>query len=523
MRSRARGVWFLLGALLVLVGWAAYDGDVDGDPDFFHEGERLAAYDTVVRGGLPFRDYFVPHGLGEDVVKGYLACKLLGPSVASLRRVGSNAFRYRGLLPWLGFLSVGLASLMLVSRRTLAVGAIVVLSAVLAEATDRQLLGFVAVAFTGAYLVHGRLRWLVAAGAAASLALLYSLEVGLYATGSIAATLAAERLLARRNGRSGGWGALVALAAGLSAVVIPFLLWCAGQGIIKDLGHNLWVQVGLRGRLWPSHYPALAGPSAGFSSAVPFPLVQSLILYYLLPAMLVATLVMTLVKYRGMPPVSRQRLLLASILACCFWGTVVGRADEWHVAFAVPAAVLLAAVALDAPLPGPPPLRRAMALAGLAVLVSLGSVGHGGALARKVGAALRGPDRALVSSSIPRLRGVRIAPDLKNIVDPLVAEIDRLTPPGQPVLNLTPYGLLLFLAERESAVRYASLAHFGASQRLRDEVLEKLLHGGAPPRCVLTETGIDLGGDRLASWIRATYARVAVFGPVEVLAPRVAR
>lgn len=100
-----------------------------------------------------------------------------------------------------------------------------------------------------------------------------------------------------------------------------------------------------------------------------------------------------------------------------------------------------------------------------------------------------------------------------------MAEIDRLTTPEEPVPNLTPYGLLLFLAERESAVRYEDLPDFEAAQRLRDEVSETSLHRGAPPRCVLRETGKPLGGDASASWIEASYGRVGAFGAVEVLAP----
>jgi hypothetical protein len=507
-----------VAALLLVACWAAYDGSVDGNPDLFHEGERLAHYDAIVRGRLPFRDYFVPHGLGEDVLKGYVACRLLGPSVASLRRVGSHG--NRGLLPWLGFLSVLLAAYAHLSNRALARSTAIVLAFLLVDPSDRQMLGFVAVAFMGVYFVRRRLRWLVAAGIAASLAALYSLEVGLYTVASIAVTLGAEWLLAPRSTRVSAWQPLAALGAGVSAIFVPFLGWCAANGIVNDLGHNLWVQICLRSQLWPSHYPDLT-PKPGTAIEVldPLPFGQTVVLYYLFPTLLIVTLAWSLWWYRRMTPAIRQRLLLASVLACCFWGTVVGRPDRWHVAFAVPAAVFLAAVALDAHLPGPAVFRRALAVAGLVVLATLGAVGQGGALVRKIGASLHHQGGELVTSSLPRLQGMRLEPDLRDILGPLVAEIDRLTTPKEPILNLTPYGLLLFLAERESAVRYENLAHFGASPRLRDEVLETLLRRGAPPRCVLREADKPLVGDGLASWIDANYGCVAAFGPFEVLAP----
>src|SRR5262245_27384405 len=103
MKPGARS--FVLIAILVAAYIAAYNGDVDGDLDCFHEGERLAHMDKLWSGGLPFRDIYVQHGLGEDILKPALACKLWGNSVASLRRLGENAYVYRGYLPPLGLVA----------------------------------------------------------------------------------------------------------------------------------------------------------------------------------------------------------------------------------------------------------------------------------------------------------------------------------------------------------------------------------------------------------------------------------
>src|ERR1041384_7154234 len=59
----------------------AYNGNIDGNLDTYHEGERLPHHDALEAGKLPFRDIFVQHGLGEDIIKPWLACKLYGPSV----------------------------------------------------------------------------------------------------------------------------------------------------------------------------------------------------------------------------------------------------------------------------------------------------------------------------------------------------------------------------------------------------------------------------------------------------------
>src|SRR5438105_12587776 len=99
----------VVAATVVLAAAIAYNGDIDGNLDTYHEGERLAYIDALQAGKLPFRDIFVEHGLGEDIVKPMLAYTLLGDSVESLRRVGQNAYVYRGVLPPLGVVALVLA------------------------------------------------------------------------------------------------------------------------------------------------------------------------------------------------------------------------------------------------------------------------------------------------------------------------------------------------------------------------------------------------------------------------------
>ena len=89
-------------ALIVVAYLVAYNGDVNGNLDFYHEGDRLAPVDAVLDGKLPFRDVYVQQGLGENIIKPILACELFGKSVESLRRLGENSYIYRGYLPPLG-------------------------------------------------------------------------------------------------------------------------------------------------------------------------------------------------------------------------------------------------------------------------------------------------------------------------------------------------------------------------------------------------------------------------------------
>src|SRR5438552_14361813 len=124
MTPRRRRLMFVAAAV-VFAAAIAYNGDIDGNLDTYHEGERLAYYDALESGRLPYRDIFVQHGLGEDIIKPWLACKLLEPSVESLRRIGSNAYIYRGILP-----ALGVAALMLAAPASLRRPGLVVLVAI---------------------------------------------------------------------------------------------------------------------------------------------------------------------------------------------------------------------------------------------------------------------------------------------------------------------------------------------------------------------------------------------------------
>ena len=50
-----------------------------------HEGEILAPWNALTAGAVPFRDIYVQHGLFQNLGKGWLAERLFGVSVASLR------------------------------------------------------------------------------------------------------------------------------------------------------------------------------------------------------------------------------------------------------------------------------------------------------------------------------------------------------------------------------------------------------------------------------------------------------
>src|SRR6185369_2786147 len=129
-----------------------------------------------------------------------------------------------------------------------------------------------------------RSAWLVAAGALAVWAGLYSLDMGIYsiATLFLWATFDArigaapgdewtERL--RRSG--------LALAIGLLIGFAPFAVWCGYHGILGDFGYNTMIQLVYRHDLWSLPWPRLAWPDGA-------PAVRVLLLFYVMPGAILA-------------------------------------------------------------------------------------------------------------------------------------------------------------------------------------------------------------------------------------------
>jgi hypothetical protein len=493
----------------------AYDGNIDGDPDLFHEGERLAHYDALRAGKLPFRDIFVPHGLGEDIIKPYLACRLLGPSLASLRRVGMNAFRYRGVLPPFSVVALLLATCAMTKRRPVLIAlAAAIMLVGLCEITDRIVFALLAVAAAGRATKRAGTGWLAISGLLTGAAALYSFETGLYAAAAVVGALLLGRLLSRRSDPAGAGKAsagVASFALGAAVVLGPFLAWCAAKGILGNLGQNLEVQLFLRERIWPSSYPPF-GPPGG----PPASLLGVLALYDLLPLLPVVALIWVVTRRATLTREAIWRLLLAALLALAFWATVVGRADRWHVAFASPALILLAVIWLDTLWTGPArPAERRLAIA--AVVAALGilvATGGGGVFAP--GTTTGQPANDLVRSSLARLGDVKVERRTRDLLEPLVARIQQMTGPSDPVLNLTPAGLVLFLAARQSPIRFFSSPQFFGARRLEREVVARLRALPSLPRCVLLMKDRP-PNEPIRSFLDAHYHQVDEIGPVAVL------
>ncbi|HKQ47652.1 MAG TPA: hypothetical protein VJZ71_06260 [Phycisphaerae bacterium] len=523
-RKRANLVYC---AVLVGVAFAvSYNGDIDGPLDLYHEGDRVAHYDTVKAGGLPFRDYFVQHGLGEDVLKPLTAFKLWGESIASLRRLGQNTFVYRGYLPALGAAGVVFAGCVLLGGGWPAAVPFALVVAGLYEVSERPMLGFMAVAALGAYLGSGRRFWLFLAGCATGLAALYSLEVGL-STGA-AATL---WLLTDRYVGSGRWKpriiALAIFLAGLGVILAPMLIWCQGKGIIPDLLGNLSLQLFRRGELWDAEYPLPAWRASESFIDNLHVSIGVISLFYLIPLTYGLGIVLGLVARGRTSSKIKSATLLCALFGACLWASVIGRPDLWHLAYAIGPFFLLVPRLVGMVRERGADLKRSRVL--VYFLLALPCVfvfefGEGGSLGRRFAghesmilpSHLRKDDRELVESTLPRLNGLRIPADQAATLEALVHYIQAHSSAEDPILDLSDQGMIYFLSERRCPSRFHFLSHC-SSPSLKQEMLDEVRAADRLPRLVILPGPNPPQEDVIGDFLRANYVRAIQIGPYQVL------
>jgi hypothetical protein len=309
---------------------------------FSEEGEILAWVDTVLRGGVLYRDVYCLYGpLAKLPV--VLIFKWLGPSVlvwrlwATILIVISHMLIYWTLRcvmrtrigPFCGAILAGI--LFLPSNPG-------------AWALSRVALGLAVLAFLNLFLQHKYRIWLFLTGVFLAISLFYSQEVGLVVSLVVIATLFISGWI-----RNVSWGQftfeLCLLLSGFSIIAVPILCYFAWFGAIRDMVANLFI------------YPRIV--VLGFGS-LPYrslwkairlfiqqPLLYrtyllSTIWFYISPAIYVVTAFVLALRFiRG--PVTERLLGLTGILifGLILFRSSLARSDLAHILFASPPALIL--------------------------------------------------------------------------------------------------------------------------------------------------------------------------------------
>ncbi len=515
--SRPRRLWLPWLQYLVLpvaVYLLAHSGNIHGRIDLFHEGERLGPLNALLRGGVPFRDVYVQHGLFQDAYLARLAGAVFGPTLESVRCM-------QRLLEPLGYVA-----LYLLGTQVFRGGpATALLLAALAcgvniGVSGRNTLALVSLAILASHVTcqqrsaggvatrrpHGLGGWrLIGAGVTTSAAFWYSTEVGLYTLACIGPFLL---LYGFARSERPSWKSLSPLAAyglGLSIGLGSVGAYFALHGALDDVLLNTYIQCAHQLDVWGRAFPSLSsilaplaegGGVAGWRSFV----LSEGFRWYLPAFVLVVT--GGYLTYRGCcgdlwRSEGCVKLLLLWLASAVFFRTALGRSDNIHMDYGATSAWMLLLFLVDrgvgrlvdelrsASVSGHPRRQRVFAAAWI-VAPALGLLWYAGEvhLPRSQRGAERGSRRSSLldgrlsdppvrPTTLERAGNLDIPADQERQIRAVVAYIRGETAADEPIFDFANQGAFYFFADRPSATRF-SQAVYASAPDLQQEVIEAL-------------------------------------------------
>ena len=498
-RSRAFAV---AGGIVVFAAMLLAHDHPHAFMDMFHEGEHLTPGGMMREGGRPYRDIFFLHGFAVD---GGIDALTLGapPSPMRARRMETllNALTLAMLVPIAAELSTSLAGGI--------VAAIVGLAAVgagLVPAFPWFRLAPLLVSAWG-LLVHVRRRnraSIIAATLAATLGVLWSLEVGLYTFAGAAAVLAGLCIIARRDFTR------AVVKYGLIALVAPLVVLLLARADVVRFARDSFVII-------PSAIDATWSlPARPMPSLAKFDWEAAR--YYFPPVFFGFLIVLGAREAARRHREAALRIFIVAAMSVFVFRTAAGRCSWSHTRFAVPLlGVAFIAFVVE-------PAIRSMKFGGawwraplLALLLVPAwryfEVDANAVSTWKFVKEFRSrlvPQVGQVPMPLPRARGVYTYPQEAADLAAL-AQLAAALPPG-PIFDLSGERALYYLLDRRPATRCPDIAMLSAP-RLTSEALGQLEQN--PPVFVVVEGLQVLGSldgvhnrDRvpaIAAWVDAHY------------------
>ena len=345
-----------------------YSGDIHGKLDLFHEGERLAPLNEMLRGGIPFRDIYVQHGLFQNAYLAGVGSWIFEPTLMGVRSME------RVLSP-LGYVALYLLGLQVFRMR----GFTAFICVLIAAGTEfsvsaRHSLGLLSFAIVANFLTHfyrgehGRnreregsptmqeffsrrelpiwtrlLHWtryaitfgwkLSLAGVCTSLAFWYSTEIGLYSLGGIGLFLL---LFSLQNGMPMPIRPmpLTTYTCGILLGFLPVSLYFLWHGALDDMFWNTYIQCRYQIATWGLAFPSLSDTLAVLTDEGWQAFILSEGFRWYLPigvfGIVAAHLTYRCLCSRLWTSEGATKLLILLLGGIAFFRTALGRADGGH-------------------------------------------------------------------------------------------------------------------------------------------------------------------------------------------------
>jgi len=493
-------------------------GNIHGGIDLFHEGERLAPLNELLRGGIPFRDIYIQHGLFQNAFRPLLANALFGETLAAVR------FLERLFAP-IGYVGVYLLGLHVFKRRLTAILAVFIASAQNFWVTDRHSLGLISIAFLASYITRNRdlglfagwrrikpypNRWLelgdyclvygwklILGGVCTTLAFFFSTEIGLYSFAACALFLMVFGFTSK--GISLKLRALPVLCYGIGAFLgfLPFAVYFGWHFALDDVIRNSYIQCVYQIPTWGLRFPELMGALAGITSLKDIAnFVLSETFRWYLPVLLFL-IAATYLFYRAVQggfwnSESNAKLLLLFLAGITFFRTALGRSDGGHLTYGATIMWFIALFFLERAFlkawrnpsdEGGNQTRKSFRIP-QAILVSIPIVVFvwyvsnfhrpvDVAKSRLVAPTQYGNIQRNAPETLERAGGIQLSGDQVNQIQQVVKYIRSNTSPDEPIFDFSSQGAYYFFANRPAATRYHQIA-YASTNNTQKEVIQAL-------------------------------------------------
>jgi hypothetical protein len=531
---------FFLAVIPALLFLVIYSSNIDGSIDLFHEGESVTPAFEAAQGKLPFRDIYLQHGWGVNLLRAKLAFFLFGDSLAAHRKLLFGVSGYLVPIIWIG---VYLLLYALFRRKIWILPALILLACADVIVSDRHLLPFLSMALL-AWGIRGTRPAFFFAGGLAAAAVFYSLDTGLYALAIGAAFLVAYAL-GDRSWSLGDFGkAAGGYLSGAAVAAIPFVMYLLWHGIFNDFIVNSSYQVRYQSETWgiaPPSVPALLGP---FENTVARNRALYLAIKWYYPALvyiLSALILLPMIVRRSLS--GREAPMLLTLLAgIIFFPSALGRADEPHLMYAIaPFWILNVCIlewaiiqAFSENVEEHSRISRLRSIspylsAGLMTVISIGlalyfraTCRNGGLLQERLQleAWKRSGMKGFVAMDVERAGGVLVASKQAEEIEETVVFVEAQTHPGDPIFDFSNQGAYYFLAGRTNSTIFSQAA-YAVPLSLQVEAVEQLRR--SPPALVIMREDAAYGPRErqplIYEWIRQRYTEAARIGPNSVLFP----
>ena len=480
--------------LPIFIYLLTYSGNIHGNIDLFHEGERLAPLNEMLRGGVPFRDIYVQHGLFQNAYLAWFGAQLFEPTLFGLRTME------RVLNP-IGYVALYLLGLQVFRGRFLtAFICMLIASGTAFSVSARHSLGLISFAFAAAFLTGPqalskdyRFSWkLLLAGIFTSLAFWYSTEIGLYTLGGIGLFLFIYGLQSGIPTRKRPLP-LISYSCGVMLGFLPVGIYFLLHGALDDAIWNSYIQCRYQLATWGLAFPSLSKTLAllltdGWSA---FIFSEGFRWYLPICIFLVIAAYLTYRKLSGTYSTNTMKLLLLLLGGVAFFRTALGRSDGGHLTFGATFLWLLCLLPLEGgiikmfrvsllSLRGKIPWHAALKAAWVLVptLIFCWYVGEGhhplAGFNQKWERFRQNPfKQRIVPEELARAGAVDIPDDQVEQIQKVVAYIQENTEPNEKIFDFTSQGAYYFFANRPGASRFHQVS-YASTPSMQEEVIEAL-------------------------------------------------